>query len=237
VQVIARKPSVSLIFGQLIGKPSVEVEGRSIARSNPPTTTTVTVGGKSDIWLAGMPAGSHASWNDTTANATPLNAGIPLTPGTMITFTSVSGTVSHGTVSGTGPFGSDGKTGSLYNHGSDAPVAQPGAENGIADIVSPIVALLGVFIGPDAPNTTAAPARRDYSQASSRDRAVYDDILLKQPFFIGDGKTSGNVVQQFKVPEGATRLFLGPMDGHEWNNNSGSFTVTLTSPRSVSLVK
>jgi hypothetical protein len=205
--------------------------------TSPPATKTVTVGGKSDIWLSGMPAGSKASWNDTTANATPVNAGITVVPGALLTFTAISGTVSHGTATGTGPFDAEGHVGTTYDHGSDAPVAQPGVENGIADIVSPIVALLGVFLTDAQPNLTAAPARRDYSQASAREKALYDDIELKQPFFIGDGKAPGSVVQQFKVPDGATRLFLGPMDGHEWNNNSGSFSVTINLPRTVSLVK
>ena len=64
----------------------------------------------------------------------------------------------------------------------------------------PINAMLGVFMDSNAPNTTAAPAARDYSTAASRDRASYDDIQNKQPFFIGDGMTSGGQTQTFLVP-------------------------------------
>ncbi|HEY3242752.1 MAG TPA: hypothetical protein VGM03_05305 [Phycisphaerae bacterium] len=44
---------------------------------------------------------------------------------------------------------------------------------------------------------------------------------LRQPFFIGDGLTGtgSGAVQQFLVPDGATRLFLGTIDGCEWSNN------------------
>jgi hypothetical protein len=52
---------------------------------------------------------------------------------------------------------------------------------------------------------------------------------VKQVFFIGDGLTGtgSGAVQNFIVPTGATRLFLGPMDGFEWKGNTGSFTVTV----------
>lgn len=36
--------------------------------------------------------------------------------------------------------------------------------------------------------------------------------LLRQPFFVGDGKTSVGEVQQIRVPVGATRVCLGAMD-------------------------
>jgi hypothetical protein len=52
---------------------------------------------------------------------------------------------------------------------------------------------------------------------------------VQQVFFIGDGLTGtgSGTTQQFVVPPGATRLFLGTMDAYEWNNNAGSFGVTL----------
>lgn len=42
-------------------------------------------------------------------------------------------------------------------------------------------------------------------------------------------------MQQFIVPTGATRLFLGSGDAFGWYNNTGSFTVTVSSagPASV----
>jgi hypothetical protein len=51
-------------------------------------------------------------------------------------------------------------------------------------------------------------------------------------FFIGDGLTSDSNAgffdgeqQSFIVPSGATRLFLGTVDGEGWYNNTGSFSV------------
>jgi hypothetical protein len=58
--------------------------------------------------------------------------------------------------------------------------------------------------------------------------------------FIGDGlRNDGLSVQQFIVPAGATRLYLGTMDGYGWWNNSGSFEVTATNvpePATIVLV-
>jgi hypothetical protein len=96
-------------------------------------------------------------------------------------------------------------------------------ENGISTIRVPINALLGVFLGPDQPNTTAPPAGLNF-QTLGLDFTTLSP-LLKQVFFIGDGRTSGSVVQQFTVPAGATRLYLGVMDGYGWFNNSGAITV------------
>jgi hypothetical protein len=52
-------------------------------------------------------------------------------------------------------------------------------------------------------------------------------------FFIGDGLTGTGIgnVQEFTIPTGATRLFLGPMDGFGWFNNSGVIDVILTTPQ------
>jgi len=47
-------------------------------------------------------------------------------------------------------------------------------------------------------------------------------------FEIGSGGT-------FAVPDGAVELFLGSMDGFQWNNNEGAFLVDLTENPSVSL--
>jgi hypothetical protein len=57
--------------------------------------------------------------------------------------------------------------------------------------------------------------------------------MLKQVFFIGNGLTSTNQVQQIIIPAGATRLFLGTADSGQWNNNIGSFTVTVTGVSAV----
>lgn len=51
-----------------------------------------------------------------------------------------------------------------------------------------------------------------------------NDLALSQSFFIGTGG-------DFLVPTGATKLYLGSMDGYQWNNNVGEFEVDLTVSR------
>jgi hypothetical protein len=101
-----------------------------------------------------------------------------------------------------------------------------GAENGLSNITAPVNALVGVFLGPDQPDQTPAPDALDFSTAASRDYAVLGPAL-KQVFFIGDGLTSTGDPHQVIVPDGATRLYLGTMDGFEWKNNAGAFSVRI----------
>jgi hypothetical protein len=101
-----------------------------------------------------------------------------------------------------------------------------GAENGLSDITAPVNSLVGVFLGPDQPDLTPAPDALDFSSDASRDYAVLAPAL-QQVFFIGDGLTSTGAPHQVIVPDGATRLFLGTMDGFEWRNDSGAFSVLI----------
>jgi hypothetical protein len=48
---------------------------------------------------------------------------------------------------------------------------------------------------------------------------------------------SSDDVQQFIIPSGATRLYIGQMDEYEWNNNTGERTYRFTRPGRVELVK
>jgi hypothetical protein len=98
-----------------------------------------------------------------------------------------------------------------------------GAENEISDISVPIDSLLGVFLGS---SIGSAPSALDFSAASSRDYSSFAPAL-QQVFFMGDGLKSGNIAQTIVAPAGATRLYLGTMDGFSWNNNTGEFCVTL----------
>jgi hypothetical protein len=52
------------------------------------------------------------------------------------------------------------------------------------------------------------------------------DPALSVSFEIGTGGT-------FFVPTGATELFLGSMDGYQWNNNVGQFVVDITTNWSI----
>jgi hypothetical protein len=63
------------------------------------------------------------------------------------------------------------------------------------------------------------PASRNYLSLSP---------VVKATFFIGDGLTSTGQPQTVIAPAGATRLFLGVMDGYGWYSNSGSFQATVS---------
>lgn len=96
----------------------------------------------------------------------------------------------------------------------------------MSDIIqAPFSALMGVFLNDAIPSGFTPPDPLDYSQPGGLEFESFAP-LLRQVFFIGDRQNSSGVVQQFVVPTGATRLFLGVMDSHEWQNNSGSLTVT-----------
>ena len=180
----------------------------------PANCANLTVPGTSNPWLAGMPNGSTAAMGDSAPAQSPrLVPTLSISGGDIFTFDPVTGAVSNGPCCA--PIAADG--GAVEPH-------IPGAENGVSNLTAPINALLGVFLGPDPPNTTPAPAGLDFSSAASRNFTTLSP-QLKQVFFIGDGRNGSNVVQQFVAPAGATRLFLGTMDGIEWNNNTGSFSV------------
>ncbi len=173
---------------------------------------TIVVPGTSNPWLSGMPNGSAADFGDLAPAQSPiLFAGISLVAGTTLQFT-VAGSVFNG--AGGTTDGPDG--GAVFSH-------SVGAENGIADTTAPINSLIGVFLSANQPSLTLAP-----SAFVNFPTAPTISPGLKQPFFIGDGLTGTGTGtrQQFIVPAGATRLFLGTMDGFTWSNNSGAFTVT-----------
>lgn len=234
----ANNNAVPLPWATLIGRPRIDVTATATAVLTVAQAQTFNVSAQSDPWLAGMPNGSTASYCDTAPAQSPKQLTIPVVPGTYISFSNINGNAQHGPT--LKPYDPDGEP-SIYSHGADSPGGPtPAAENGIGDVKMPINAFMGVFLNNNAPNTTPAPTEvRDYTTSASRAEQYYNDIDMKQPFFIGDGKTgwgSGNT-QYFMVPEGATRLFVGIMDGHEWSNNVGAFNVTTSVSQTISLVE
>ncbi len=170
------------------------------------------VPGTSDPWLAGMPPGSTASSGDTAPAHSPVGVlGLDLGLGGFLTFTGATGGVSNagGCPPGCSPI--DG--GGFFNHGA-------GAENGISDVRAPLNALVGVFLDASQPDSSPAPGALNFQTLGLDLLALSPE--LQQVFFIGDGLTSASAVQQFEIPSGATRLFLGTMDGFGWFNNTGT---------------
>jgi len=181
----------------------------------------VVVPGTSDMWLAGMPDGAASSGDIAPTHSPVLVSGINLNDDAVF-FTSVTGKVSNS--SGCPNSGTcvtaDGSPNNWWQH-------SPGAVNGISNINAPINSLLGVFLTDSAPNTSNAPVALDFQQSGLD--FTYLAPELQQVFFIGDGKTSLGDLQTFYVPDGATRLYLGTMDGYGWYDNSGQFSVEAAS--------
>ena len=90
--------------------------------------------------------------------------------------------------------------------------------------------LVGVFLDASVPTGTG-PYTLFYDNAAA-DLPQYTP-LLGQLFFVGDGQATGGA-QQFFIPSGATRLFLGFADGipgftgtvGAYDDNTGSLNVT-----------
>lgn len=182
---------------------------------------TITVPATANIWLAGMPDGTTARNGDVAPLQSPVEVvGLSFATGGL--FFSVTGRTDHCTNGNCGYAGPDGDS-------AEAPVAHlGGAEHGIGNLFAPIDSLIGVFLGPGAPDGSDAPsAALDFRDAGARDFATLAP-QLKQPFFIGDGRRSDATPQLFYVPAGATRLFLGTTDAYDWYTNVGSLSVEVT---------
>jgi hypothetical protein len=227
-----RGNAIPLLLGRAVGPAFCDAKVVAIAMVHPRIEYTFSVPGTSDPYLAGMPPGTNASTTDYAGTTddpkqSPLLVqGIPIIPGTTINFSFTGAVRNNPNYNNYDP---DGNLSWILNHDNRA-------ENGIADVRMPINALLGVFLNDDQPNRTAAPDGLDFSSDDSRD---FDALSpkIKQPFFIGDGLNSAGRVQQFIVPPGATRLYLGTMDGFEWSNNMGGFETHVVRPEQIVLVK
>ncbi|MGC4042657.1 MAG: PEP-CTERM sorting domain-containing protein [Armatimonas sp.] len=182
------------------------------------STLSFTVLGSANPFLAGMPDGSTAS-GDTAPGQSPTQVtGFNLTGGGMLTF-SVTGSVDFG----------GGAPGDPADGSFDV---VKGAENGISGYNAPANALIGVFLNDDQPDGSAAPGDLDFSAGGLGQSFSSLSPGLKQTFFIGDGLTGNGTgsTQTFNIPTGATRFYLGTVDGSGWFNNSGSFQVNVTGP-------
>lgn len=207
----SRVATAFVVAGVLLALPS----RRSVAQE-----ATVTVPGTANLWLAGMPAGTTDGPflpRDTAPAQSPVEVtGLPITPGSALTFRA-SGQVTHDRLLIPPSLPDGGGPGGAHNGG---------AAHGIARVNAPMSSLIGVFLGPDQPDLTPAPAA--VLSFTTDQQLNYASIspLLKQPFFIGDGRDASGRPQQVVVPGGASRLFLGTSDSVDWYNNGGQFTVT-----------
>ena len=194
-------------------------------------TVGVTVPGSANPYLAGMPPGSTCCASsggapDSAPAQSPVEVpGLPLTPGTVLTF-SVSGSVSF-----SGGVPTDSPDGGVFNTIDTFGLDGTPSSNGISGMLAPQNSLVGLFLDDGVPTSSPALPRLDFSNAGLGMSFPSLCPGLKQPFFIGDGLTGkgSGAVQQFVVPPGAKRFFLATVDGVEWQNNTGSLNVQVTS--------
>lgn len=173
-------------------------------------------------WLAGMPKKSKVEGydgNDTDAKApaqSPYEVkNLPLIAGTKMSFRQAGGQTSY---DGAGDFGPDGNT--------DWIVRQRAA-NGINATSAPLNSFVGIFLDDRDPDDYSQAAELDFTTPASRNFQTLSPGL-KQVFFIGDGLDSSGKLQQFVVPSGATRFYLGIMDEKGWWwDNTGSLQTTM----------
>ena len=186
-------------------------------------SNNVVVAGVADIWLAGQPNGTVLGADSAPVNSPVLaSTGLNMTAGSFLTF------------SATGATGHDPCCQSTSPDGGGFSTFSSGPFNGIANYNGPLNALVGVFVDSNVPGGVA-PAGLDFTSGASQSAPTISP-LLNQVFFIGDGLTgtgSGSV-QQFVIPTGATRLFIGSSDGGGASlNNNGSFSVTVSDTTQV----
>ncbi|QOV91820.1 pilus assembly protein TadG-related protein [Humisphaera borealis] len=225
----ARSSPIPMFFAGSVGQGPIEVTCSTVAtRGSASNTGTATVTGKANVWFAGLPSNATCAkggYVDTNTNCPAVQFnGFPISSGSSLQ------------LSATGSLSNVPTGGSPLDGGSWTADNQTNNLGGKSNATLPANALIGVFLSNDDPTATPAPPDLNFSSAGSRNYTSLSP-LLKQVFFIGDGKANG-VQQTIVAPNGATRLFFGSYDNYGWSNNSGSATITVNSVGgSVSIVK
>ena len=130
--------------------------------------SVVTVPGTADPYLAGMPNGSTASFGDVAPNQSPvLVPGVLPAAGNVLTFTNVSGSVSYAGGAPVDP--PDGDNTFFLQHFDQLPGSTQNPENGISDMIGPVDALVGVFLGAGQPDLNTAPNGLDFTGNANGD--------------------------------------------------------------------
>lgn len=208
-------PARNFLLFALLG---VLVSGSAVfGRTNSSSSSfTVKVPGNTDLWLAGMPDGSKAGLYDSAPKQSPIEiTGLATNQNLSFEF-SADGRVAH-----------DPKLPFSGPDGNSAFIAQKNDEHGIGKLTAPMEALIGVFLTDMSPEGSTPPPWHGFRHPEQRDYLVLTPEL-RQPFFIGDGKTLTGEVQRVVAPAGATRLYLGVMDEWGWFDNQGHFKVAVT---------
>jgi hypothetical protein len=199
-----------------------------------PASVLLPVNGNMNIFLAGQ-----ASSPGGLAGALPAEQDFIPVAGNVLSFTGP-GVPTPGITGGVQPCSACimTTTGDGVNEGSAAPATSISlSSTNISQIQYTGIEmfLIGVFLGPGLPGSPVASIG-DYGTGGISPNQLTYSPLVGQTFFVGDGLTgtgSGSV-QQFIVPVGATRLFLGFADAmffngqaSAYNDNTGSLAVNL----------
>ena len=187
--------------------------------------TDLTVDARADL--------SHAS-RDTTPDPEnrllPVLVNLPVGTGRCLVVTSVNGDVKAGPEwpihnADGGMFGPAGEMG-----------ANIFAERGISGVLAPrFLFLAGTFLDDETP--TVSPSRYDYRYTGTE--FANQSPIPQQVFYIGDGQNSDGARPMIKIPDNATRLFLGFMDADTfawpsgllpgaYHDNTGQLSVSLS---------
>jgi hypothetical protein len=189
--------------------------GCSVAKGS-----SVNVSGQADIFVSGTTSAPSGA-------LLPSEITFPSGAGQVLTFPDVTGLTSYGYPTATiGPDG--GPASGASTTGSDF-ASQGNGLSGIINDPGEVFFLVGVFLGSSAPPAVPPPTLDFTNNVNFPSLSP----LIGQLFYIGDGLTGtgSGQLQQFLVPEDATRLFLGFADGAEFRgaqtyaDNSGSLSV------------
>jgi hypothetical protein len=205
-----------------LNRPLLTIAGIFLATASPLLSQTnynsQSISAQAEIFGAG-----NAGLPDSSGVA-PLEFDLPADP-SILTITSVTGSITLNNGTGyndpDGVITSGGYFGPTINGTNGYTVAN--AYGGISGITMPGGgALVGVF-EPDSGPTGAPPVSRDFNAIGINFPTLW--LALYQTFYIGDGLTGdgSGAVQQFLVPAGATRLFLGIADAPGFDGNPGSY--------------
>lgn len=182
-----------------------------------PAFAGVFVPGDANPNLAGQAAGAHCCGGGGPEDIAPAQSPVLAASGfgasTVFTF-SASGLADG---AGTGPTGPDGSY--IFNMTDYGLGVAPASQVGV-------LGLVGVFLDASTPTGGSEPSGLSF--AGGLNFASLSPGL-NQIFWIGDGLTGtgSGAVQTFISPLGATRLYLGTIDGFQWSNNTGGFAVTI----------
>ena len=229
----ARGNAVYLSFASIIGHSTNDITVSAICTVTRGSSANNVVPATSNPFLAGASYGESASNNnphnspDYAPAESPVQfTGLNLNAGNTITFDSING--SAGNSPGGTSYNADGNP-------NDIETNTAGDEHGIATITGPLNCVVAVFLNSSNPNGTTAPASLDFSTDAERNFSTLSP-KLQQIFFVGDGRTDNGQLQQFIIPSGATRLFVGTWDGYQWNNNFGQYTIVAHDAPIITLV-